>query len=474
MKIKNILTLFFLFGFALGIVTCSHTQIQSPPSTSAIDPEAKAQNSLEIWWTQGLLPEENEAIVKLTDEWERQSGMSVNLKLIPRTAIASELEKAIATGSVPDIAYPDNAGPGSLFPRWAWQGKLADVTALLEPLQDSFNEIALSGVYYQNHVSQERSYYAVPLGVATTNIHYWRNLLAEMGLDDTDIPRDWQGFWAFWQQASDRLHQNGRKDVFGMGLSMSDKGNDMARGFVHFLDARNVRILNKSGALLLEHPSNRQGLIDALAEYAGFYQEGYVPLGATEWRDSGNNISFLEGQSLMVFNGNLSIPLTQKLPNNPYNQRSRNLYYRQIATRGWPDKLDGTPMTAEIEVKQTAIFADAPHPKLAKQFLAYFLQPEHLSLWLESLKGRFLPPLQPLLESAFWNDPDDPHFAAAIAIQRGATRPPWQVLHPAYSEVNAQKIWQKTLLSILQDGLSPEEAADRAITQIQDIFAQWS
>ena len=472
MKIRKTLTLFFLFCLTLGIATFSH--IESSTDSLTTHSQINPQNSLEIWWEQGLLPEENEAILQLARQWEKESGVKVNLKLTPRNAIASELEKAIATGNVPDIAYPDNAGPGSLFPRWAWQGKLADVRDILEPLQNSFSEVALSGVYYQNNVSQQRSYYAIPLGLMTTNIHYWRNLLAETGLNETDIPQDWQGFWAFWQQAGDRLHQAGRNNVFGLGLPMSANGNDMARGFVHFLEARNVQILNESGELLLDRPQNRQGLVAALAEYASFYQNGYVPPKATQWRDFGNNVSFLEGQSLMVTNGNLSIPLTQKLADNPYNQRSQNLYYRQIATRGWPDKLDGTPMTAEVEVKQAAILADAPHLEQAKQFIAYFLEPEHLSQWLESLKGRFLPPLQPILAGPFWNDPADPHFSTAISIQEGATRPQWQVLHPAYSEVNAQKIWQKTLSSILQDGVSPEEAADRAITQIQAIFAQWS
>ena len=475
MKLKQVLTLCVLFCLGLGLVTCAQTQLQLQTDSSLIQDNVSRDNSLEIWWEQGLLPEENEAILQLVRQWEERSNVRVNLKLISQTQIAAELENAIKSGNVPDVAFPSNAGPGNLFPKWAWQGQLTDVTDILEPIQDSFIPIALLGVNYQNHISKQRSYYAVPLGLMTVNIHYWRNLLTEAGFKEADIPEDWQGFWAFWQQVQDRLHQQGREEIFGLGLPMSANGNDMKRAFLYFLDAHNVQILNENGELLLDRPENRQGLIDALAEYASFYQNGYVPPAATKWRDSGNNISFLEGQSLMVANGNLSIPLTQKLEDNPYNQRSKDIYYNKIVTRGWPHKPDGTSMTMLVGVKQAAIPASARHKENAKKFLSYFLQPENMSQWLEkTLKGRFVPPLSEMLNNPLWNNPKDPHFSAIVELQRGPTAPELQVFHPAYSLVNAQKIWQKALLSILQDGVSPQKAADRAIALIQDIFAQWN
>jgi multiple sugar transport system substrate-binding protein len=53
------------------------------------------------------------------------------------------------------------------------------------------------------------------------------------------------------------------------------------------------------------------------------------------------------------------------------------------------------------------------------------------------------------------------------------TRPGYEVFNPAYSEVLAQNIWSKAILSIIKDGVSPEQATDKTIEKIEEIFAQW-
>ncbi len=474
MKIQSFLIPLLLSCLTLGTASCAPKVKQEPSqdsSSSRVD--VHPQTSLEIWWEHGFLPEENEAIADIVRQWEAQSGIKVNLRLLPPADIAAELDHAIEQGNPPDIAFPGGRAE-VLFTRLAWQGKLADVSDLLNPIEDALNPAALAGVNYQNQARDRRSYYAIPLGLHTTNIHYWRDRLAEAGFDEADIPEDWSSFWAFWQQVHERLQQAGRDDVFGIGLPMSVNGHDMSRGFWYFLGAHHVRILDENGQLLLDRPENRQGIADALAEYASFYQQGYVPPRATEWRDVENNVSFIEGESVMVSNGSLSIPLTQKWPDNPYNQQARDRYYNRIVTRSWPRRDDGSKIAATVAVRQLAIPATARHPEAAREFVAYLLETENLSQWLETLKGRFLPAFQPILERPFWNDPEDPHFPAAIAIQQGLTRPKYQVFHPAYSEVEAQKIWQNALASILQEEASPQEAADHAIKQIQAIFAEWN
>ncbi|MEM8641633.1 MAG: ABC transporter substrate-binding protein [Cyanobacteria bacterium P01_G01_bin.54] len=474
MRIRSFLIPLLLSCLTLGTVSCaSPPQQESSEASPASQVETNAQTTLEIWWEQGFLPEENEAIADIVRQWEAESGITVNLKLLPTADIAAELDNAIETGNAPDIAFPGSQAE-VLFTRLAWQGKLADVSDLLNPIEASFNPVALSGVNYQNQVRDSRSYYAIPLGLTTTNIHYWRDRLAEAGFEAADIPEDWPGFWAFWQQVHGGLQQVGQNDVFAIGLPMSVNGSDMLGSFRYFLGAHNVRILDENGQLLLDRPENRQGIAAALAEYASFYQQGYVPPSATEWRNVGNNVSFIEGESVMVSNGNLSIPLTQKWPDNPYNQQSRDRYYNRIVTRGWPRRADGSAIAAAVAVRQLAIPATARHPEAAREFIAYLLETENLSQWLETLKGRFVPAFQPILERPFWNDPDDPHFPAVIAIQQGETRPKYQVFHPAYSEVEAQKIWQNALASILEGEASPQDATDRAIEQMQAIFAEWN
>jgi multiple sugar transport system substrate-binding protein len=78
-----------------------------------------------------------------------------------------------------------------------------------------------------------------------------------------------------------------------------------------------------------------------------------------------------------------------------------------------------------------------------------------------------------LLEDPFWKEPD-PHFASAInQLLKQPTRPSYEAISPAYSVVLERNIWPKAILSIVKDRVSPEQAADTAIAQIVDIFANW-
>ncbi|RAQ43998.1 ABC transporter substrate-binding protein, partial [Arthrospira sp. O9.13F] len=45
--------------------------------------------------------------------------------------------------------------------------------------------------------------------------------------------------------------------------------------------------------------------------------------------------------------------------------------------------------------------------------------------------------------------------------------------NPAYSQVLSDNIWGQVIRAIVADGISPEQAADRAIAQIEGIFSNW-
>ncbi|MDB9512950.1 ABC transporter substrate-binding protein [Kamptonema animale CS-326] len=466
---KRIFTLIFLFFLFFGLATCSNNTPTNLTGNSLL----QQNQSFRIWWSQGFLPEENEVVARLIDRWEKESGKKAELRLIPLNSIDAETQKSLRDGNPPDVLYSATAET-NLIPSLAWQNQLADVSDLIKPLKYLYNSTALEAVYFQNSIAKKRSYYSVPIGQQATHILYWRNILQESGLNEQEIPDDWDNFWQYWKQAQDSLRQNGKSDIYGLGLTMSALGTDTFLIFQQFLEAYNVKILDKDGNLLLKDPANREGIIKALKQYANFYKEGYVPPSSVEWKDSGNNVSFLESQSLMTANGTLSIPLTQKLEQNPYNKLSTDLYLNKMVTRGWPEKPGGGELTSILGVKQIVIFEASQHKAEAKSFLSYLLKPENLNQFLkEGGKGRIIPVMPKLLQDSYWNNPTDPHIPIAIKQLNGLTRPSYEVFNPAYSEVLSQNIWSKAILSIVKDGLSPEQAGDEAIAKIEQIFAEW-
>ncbi|MGB3515018.1 MAG: ABC transporter substrate-binding protein [Elainellaceae cyanobacterium] len=477
---KQILRALILAGLTLGLITCAQGTpvIQSDADSEAI-PEgletvAVADDKLTIWWTQGFLPEENEVIVQLVADWEQASGFAANLVLLPDRDILGDTQRAIEEERSPDVVFSFPADT-NLFPRLAWLDQLADVSHLVEPIQDTITPTALESVYYQNNVTQTRSYYALPFGQNTVHLHYWQPLLNEAGLYNDEIPNTWNEFWQFWQTAHAQLRDQGIDTVYGIGLCLSDLGTDTFWQFEQFLEARNLELVDEQGTLRIDDPGIRQGLIDTIQQFVGFYRDGYIPPAAVEWTDSGNNISFLEQQSLMTVNSTLSVPFSQRQPDTPYNRQSTDYYFNQIRTIPWPNKPDGSPHRSILSIKQLAILKDTDQLEAAESFAAYFIQPANIDKYLQlATKGRIFPVIRSLWQDPFWNAVNDPHLSLALQQHQQDTRPSYQVYAPAYSKVLQDNVWAKAILQVLNDGVSPEQATDQAIARVKQIFGEWS
>ncbi|MEC4814852.1 MAG: ABC transporter substrate-binding protein [Scytonema sp. PMC 1069.18] len=459
-----------LFTLGLGFTNCTQHSNLLYSNTDVPSDDA----DLIIWWEQGFLPEENEQVIQIVQKWEKQSSSKVNLKLLPLELIEQQLTKLVQepdNGQIPDIVYSVGVD-SSLAPKLAWRNQLMDLSEIIVPVKHRYTSVALSHVSYRNQVRRERSYYALPLWQADDYIHYWGNLIEKIGFSQQDIPKRWNGFWKFWQTAQKKLRSQGYPKIYGLGLCMSAIGFDTYTSLMMFIDAYNVNIVNKEGQFLLAEPDNRQRFIDALEEYTRFYLEGYVPPMAVEWKGSGNNTSFLDGNILMTQNLTLSIPLTQKLPANQYNQDAA-IRYRQIVTIDRPQKPDGTELLTRKGIKQAIVPKASQHPEAAREFLAYLIEPENLNQLIEGFKGRVLPVMPQLFKNSLWNDKSDPHLSTALKIYHRPSLTPHEVIHSAFSEVQNQQLWAKSVLKILQNQASPTEAADWAIAQIKNIWTEW-
>ncbi len=441
------------------IVACSST---SDLNISPVNRSSPQDRVLEIWWDKGFYPEEDEALQQVLSEWEQETGNQVRLSLHNNDELFLKTERAIQADNPPDVLMND-AADRFLNPGLAWQGKLADLADLIEPIKDSYSDPVLASVYFYNKREKKRSYYAIPIHIGIPHIFYWRDLLQQAGQSEQDIPQDWDAFWKFWQQVQEELPTEG---IYGLGLPMSVEAADTDDIFEQILEAYNVEILNSEGELQVDNPQVRQGIIDCINWYTQFYTQGYVPPKAVKWLNPDNNRSLLNKLVVMTPNQSLSIPAAVK--------QNKDIYYHQLVTTAYPDKPNGKPMRYIAMIRQAIVLADSNKQKLAKEFLAYFNQPEVLSKYLKAAGGRYLPVNKQILTDTFWTDPTDPHISTAIQpfLQEEITLP-YTVLNPAYSIVLKDSIWGKALTKVVLDRRSPEQAADEAIAQIKEIFAQW-
>lgn len=460
-------TLLLLFFLSLVLVACLNSTykpvVKSTPTQTTANPTA--DNTLNIWWNKGYYPEEDAAFSQIISEWEKKSSIKVKLSFITDANIIQQTDKALSSNNLPDIFFA-HLTDINWSPKWAWEGKLVDVSDVIDPIKNLYAPNALESVYLYNNNLKKRSYYAVPIEQQTIHISYWRDLLKEAGLSEREVPKDWDGFWNFWKQAQNKLRQQGQQNIYAFGLPMSPGGSDTYFMFEQFLEAYKVRLLDENGQLLLDDPTTRQSIIKVLDWCTNLYKEGYVPPNALSWQNTDNNVNFLNKTALITANPSLSIPTSQK--------QDTDLYYNKIGTMEFPNQPDGKPTRYMASVKQVVIFASSQHQKVAKEFLSFLIQPENLGAYIKNSAGRWFPVMPKLIKDPFWNDPKDPHLSVAVKqFTERQIRPFYPALNPAYVKAQQENVWGQTLNRILKDGLSPEQAADEAIAKIKQIFSEW-
>jgi multiple sugar transport system substrate-binding protein len=457
-RLTSLLLFFFLaFGLCLGLSNCTSQNMSTSNSSGG-------SNDFRIWWNEGYFPEETEAFRKILADWEKSSGQKVSLTIYSEKDLSREIKNAIDNNTPPDIFYSYSAD-FNLIPKLAWDGKLADVSSVIEPVKNLYLPSALKAVSYQNNVAQKRGYYAVPISQQANHIHFWQDILKESGYSQADIPKDWYKFWLFWQEVQKKAREkSAMKGIYGIGMPMSNSATDTFFQFEQFLEAYDVKVLDPQGQLRLDLPQVRQGIILALKQFTDLYKSGFVPPKATEWADADNNVSFLSRETLMTPNPSLSIPVSQK--------QDKEIYYQKIGTMEFPNKVSGEPMQYKVAVKQAVIFESSTHKEVAKQFLADLVKPENLNAYIKGSQARYFPIMPSLLDEPFWKDPKDPHISTAVK-QFTRTLPFPHTLNPAYSQVQSENVWARAIKSIAKNEKTPEQATDAAIEQIKQIFVDW-
>ncbi|MEM1168315.1 MAG: ABC transporter substrate-binding protein, partial [Cyanobacteria bacterium P01_H01_bin.35] len=448
--------LLFILSFIL--VTCSASQPQNSVQKS------QSEQILTIWWNRGYYPEQEEALKKIVAEWEDKTDNKVKLLFFSEDDILQAAIDGLETGKPPDLLFSERA-EYTLIPQWAWEGKLVDVSDVIKPVKNLYSDTALKSAYLYNNIESKFSNYSVPIMQQGLHLHYWYDLICEANLGE-EIPKNWDEFWQFWQNAQKNLRQQGQTNIYGLGLPMSIDGTDTSIVFEQILKANNLQILDEQGKLQIDKPAVRQKIIEILDWYTSFYKNGYVPPNAVNWRNSDNNTNFLNRNTLMTINPSMSIPGSQ--------QEDEEIYLNQMRTIDFPNNPNGTKPISLVSIKQPVIFTSSAHPKLAKEFLSYLVQPENLGLYIKGARGRYFPIMPQLWEDPFWSNTKDPHISVASQqLSASETRLFKNSINPAYSQVHSENIWAKAMRQILIEGLSPTEATEIAIKRIKEIFSQW-
>jgi multiple sugar transport system substrate-binding protein len=430
---------------------------------------------LVVWWERGYYPEEDRAVEELVTAFEQKTGKDVELKNYPFDEFRPKLADALAGGHTPDFVFFLRISD-YLVP-WAYEGRLLDLSDVLEPLAHNFDPEAFETTRMFDVTVGRSGVYAVPIGRATNHVHVWKSLLERAGFTLADIPKEWDAFWSFW---CDRVQPavrkaTGRDDIYGIGIAMSVEAGDTGYQLTQFQwahDAGDNHWFAANGTLVIDEPALKARLVEALGDYTAIWRKRCTPPGSVDWLDADNNKAFLAQQVVMTVNQSLSIT-------NALRTASPEDYYENAATIEWPaTNARGRPLAIHGNTFMATVFKAGRNNALAKDFVRFLVDGGWLAHYLDFAQDRFFPPMPALVRQPFWLDPGDPHrMRSAMQVLTRPSIPPlmWGVPAnklPAFAVMDREEVWPKAVHRVVADGLTPEQAVDEAIARIKQIMSE--
>ncbi|MGH8832969.1 MAG: ABC transporter substrate-binding protein [Polaromonas sp.] len=456
MKLKTILATAMV---AAGLVTAG---------------QAVAQEKLTVWWVKGFYKAEDEALFAAIKKYEdKHKGVKIELSQYPIQDMIPKTVAALDSGNPPDVAYAD-VYDFQVTGKWAFDGKLEDISSVISPIRARFAPNTVETAFLYNDATKTRAYYAFPIKQQTMHIQYWGDMLADAGFKDSDIPTNWKDYWAFWCDKVQPAHrQKSGNRTFAIGQPLGVDSSDSFYSFLTFMDAHNVSLVSDSGKLLVDDPKVRAGLIGALTDYTQPYGKGCTPPSSTSWKDPDNNVAFHNKTTILTHNATISIAAKwlDDMNNAALKPEDREIakknYTERIRTAGFPTKPDGSKMVYRAAIKTGVVFNQAKNKARAKEFVAFLLQEENLTPYVEGSLGRWFPVMKAAQQRPFWKA--DPHRTAVYNQFTAGTVNFEFTKNYKFTILNNENVWAKAANRVINEKMPVDKAVDEMIARIKTV-----
>ena len=218
-----------------------------------------------------------------------QNEYRIEARILPGTQLVTELIKAIATGSVPDLVTVDSP----IVTSFAAQGTLTDLTDRVAKSTFIKPDVYFKGPWASS-VWKGRVY-AVPRDANTLGLYYNADMFRAKGLDPDKPPKT----WAELKAAAEKL-RDPAKNVFGFGFCalQAEEGTFQWLPFLH-----------QAGGSIdkLDQPE----AAEALQFWADMVKNGLASKDVINQRQYEVANTFMAGNTAMVMGGPWELPRMQ-------------------------------------------------------------------------------------------------------------------------------------------------------------------
>ena len=424
-----------------------------------------AATTVETWWVQGFVKEEDTAFLKMVADYEKASGDTIEHSITPYAALRQKEISAIQSGAVPDLM---EVADFALAPLQAWDDKLVDISDVIEPVKDQFIPTALPCCNYYNNTIKKRAFYVGPMKIAAQPFHIWKSLVEKSGQKIADLPNTWDAFLDFFMPVQDGLRKQGVRNTYAYGYQITTSGVDPSNTFNAFTIAYGGKdLVTPDGRLHTDNPAVKEACVKAITKLTTAFQKGYVPPSCVNWNDADDNNAFHSKLMVMDFDGTISTEVALL-------SMGRKDDYDNVMTHGLPLSNDGKGLPSQVALFGPVIPKGAKNVMAAKEFIKYIIQPKVLNEYLKGGLGRWALPIPELVNSdPFWLK-EDPHRTAYLEqTVLKPTIPIYEAYNPAFAQVGKEEALMAAAFDIINNGMAPEAAIDKAFRRAEEIFAKY-
>ena len=123
---------------------------------------AGAGEKLVVWWNKGYYKEEDEGMQKVAADFARENNVEVEITFTIQDDLGPKITSALIARRTPDVAFCF-FNDFHISPRFAWDGRLADVSDLINDLKPRYIESHMTTGRLFNKAENKWSYYAIPI-----------------------------------------------------------------------------------------------------------------------------------------------------------------------------------------------------------------------------------------------------------------------------------------------------------------------